>query len=314
MNWKAIAIAAGVLLTLGLLLFVIYRQNEKIDSLTHQLTQQPIRPQEQLEGGITRAETISTESGGAAEAAKDAGVDIAVIVKDGKKIGQRIDNTGVIIINTPGAKDAGLDATEVAVTDAGKRQETLRLDEPFTNLSKPVPFGRASYTENEAHPWSVEIFSRKYQVAIVQTVDQDGNRSEYSKFTIGVGKESFTVPIETARFYQDRSEAKLRWNFLPFLGVDAGGKANPPAAFEVTPVAQVSLASYGKTRNLPSWTFANLGLGYAARMNSLVFVLTPLAYNLGEPLPLFTNLYFGPSFGASMRGDLVLSLGVRMEL
>lgn len=315
MNWRwKTGLIVATVLAFGALLFVLYKQREEIKGLNARLDQKVDSPQETLDGGITRGEHITTGPGGAEEAAREAGVATDVIAKDANKRGQRIGGTGIIIVETPGAKDAGLDATTVAVTEAGTKESTLDLGEPFANLEKPVPWGRASYAEGSEHPWGVEIFPRKYQLVVVDTTDDDGNRSQYSKFSIGVGQDTFDLPISTAKFYQDKREDRLRWDFLPFLGIDVGAKANPPAALEITPVAQVSLLSYGKAKLLPTWTFANLGLGYATRLNSLMFVLTPLTYNIGEPLPFLNNLYIGPTFGIGLGGNVVLSLGARVEL
>lgn len=314
LDWKAVAGAIFFILVLILTLgFIIYLQHQKIGDLQASLNSKTSRPQEALDGGITRGESISTAPGGAAAAAADAGVAVDVITRDGKKVGQHIDHTGVIVVHTDGGAEAGLDASTVVITDAGRRQETFDLAEGM-GADAAVPWGKVSYTEQEPHPWSVEVFPRGYSVVVVDTVDEEGNRSEYSKFTVDVQGKQYVVPITTAKSYQDREEPSLRFNLKPFFGGDIGAKANPPVALEVTPVVQLSLLTYGKGQTLPDWTFANLGLGYATQMRSLLFALTPIAYNVGKPLPLLDNLYIGPTVGMDLAKNVVVSFGLRVEL
>ncbi len=177
-----------------------------------------------------------------------------------------------------------------------------------------VPWGSVSFSAWRESPWDIDIYQRKYLANTVLGVDEEGRHFAYSQFSIETDGHKYLLPISNAQFLEQYPESKFRFNLLLHLGVDAGIIFAPPVRGDVMPNLQLSLFSYGKTKILPEWTFASVGVGYLTQNRSLGFLFSPINYNLGQPLPLINNFYIGPSIVLDTNNNFAIMMGVKVEL
>ena len=122
----------------------------------------------------------------------------------------------------------------------------------------------------------------------VHTVGDDGKRVRDLKL------ESFSI-VETT------SDAKGFHFFNPRIGYSVGYDWRPQDGFASTFGADISIASYGETRDDLTWRFVKLGGSYSFEDDKGRFDACPAAYNLADHIPLLTNLWFGSCY--SLRSD-----------
>ncbi len=71
----------------------------------------------------------------------------------------------------------------------------------------------------------------------------------------------------------------------------------------------VSFMGYGKTTNDLSWRFLRGGAVYSSDIGA---VLCPVSYNVGEPLPLLSNVWLSPCYQYLNDHGVSLSVGAQL--
>ena len=107
----------------------------------------------------------------------------------------------------------------------------------------------------------------------------------------------------------DKRKPKLYW-WCPRLDVSAFLDVSGPLNVDHGIDMGLSLSAYGKTPNDLTWRFLRLGIGVG---DDISLSLTPVLYNLGQPLPLLTNAWLGAGIQRSLMDPLwkyQFSLGV----
>ena len=120
----------------------------------------------------------------------------------------------------------------------------------------------------------------------------DGNRIEPPLFV----KEFVSVQkLELAKDFQ--------W-IAPHI--DLGLSVSIGKEMILAPTIGVSISGYGATENDLDWRFFRMGV--EASNESLGVSFCPAYYNIGRPIPLFSNLWIGPCYGYNGDNTLLLHL------
>lgn len=254
--------------------------------------------------------------------AKSNDVDLGPVKDDLKKLDADITGISRILSKTPGYNGTNLSSTstnpggvkppEVKCPDGNviecpdkyghlKNTQVLELNEPF-NKTK-IPFGQVKFSSWREKPWDLQIKPREYSVVTVLSTDPDGRHYVHNKFQVGVDNKKYNVPIEKADFIEVYPENEFRFNPQLMLGLGGGMHLDSPLRGEVDPNISLSLFSYGKTKINPTFMFLLLGAGYEINDQYFNFMLSPVMYNIGEPIPLVRNLYLGSSLSVDFKGS-----------
>ncbi len=241
-----------------------------------------------------------------------------VISQDLDTLNAKMRGFNVVQVTTPGFNYQGLPSTgtskpgtpvETTVTCVdNKCQDTFgylsnrqhfKLFEPFDN-NVVIPFGNVSFDAWKSNPWSFQVLPRTYQVVtIISEQGADLQPIVHNQFTIKSNNQNYLVPISESKTFFLEKNKSFRFNPNIFLGVGVGATVNNAPNAEVTPFAEVSLFEYGKENFNPTWTFLGLAAGYNSVEQSMSVGISPVSYNLGEPLPIVNNLYLSPMLGFS---------------
>ena len=333
LTWKqkTVIIGAAILVVAGLL-FVIKHQRDIINS--QRAMETSVVEMKQLQDGIVRSQAGYATKGDVEKFAKSAGVDLKPIQDDLGKLHAEIQGVSQVVARTPGERIINVgSSSSTPRTDKPKplkcpdgspcpnpdvygylgAAQNLQLNEPYSS-GKPVPFGQVQFSAWKPKPWSVEIYPRDYSVVTVLSTDEDGRHFIHSKFIIDTKGKKYTVPISEAKFVEEYPTASFRWSPQLYLGIDAGVLMKPPVRAEVIPNIELSLFSYGKTKVNPTWMFLGVGAGYESQSSAFGLILSPVAFNVGDYLPLINNLYFGPSVSFDFGGNVGLLFGARVGL
>lgn len=325
MTWQGKAIVVGgILLLLGILVFIVKVQYDTIDRLKHIETS--VVESKELSNKVLRAQSQYATDKEVQNLLKTQGFDIGELKKDLRKLGGQVQGIHTVQVVTPGFVGSDLETTETREENPNPpktgepfedkfgyfdKSQWYHLNEPFED-SSTVPIGGVGFSAWKEKPWSVEILPRKYGSTTVLGQDEDGRHYAYSKFIIEVDGKTYEIPIDDAQLIEKYPSARFHFNPRLYLAIDGGFIFTPPLRGEVIPNIGLSFFSYGKTKASPDFSFLTLGIGYATQAQTLAFILAPVNYNIGKPLPLIDNLHIGPSLSLDINGSLGLYLGARV--
>lgn len=144
--------------------------------------------------------------------------------------------------------------------------------------------------------WSFDYgFKTKLQLTFVESHLPSGAINHYAELweTNKAGKKLRNIPLEKFRVIVNKPTEKQWFWWTPHIdvGIIAGGKLVPP-----NPLFGASIGfspfGYGRTVNDLDWRVLRVSLDF---IDSLPAVgITPVAYNIGQFFPLFSNVWVGP--------------------
>lgn len=197
-------------------------------------------------------------------------------------------------------------------------KQNLKLVEDFNG--KKVDIGDVSFSAWREKPWDYQIYPRQYKLTTVVATDENGKISSYNKMIVSSNGVDTDVPIAQSSFKEQFPSSSFRFNPRLYMGVDAGVSVYslkgilPSNIGQVTPNLQLALFSYGRTKLDVEWIFLGLGVGFDGINKNFSLLLSPLAYNVGKPIPFVENLFFGPSVSLDADGNIGVLLGARVGL
>lgn len=321
-----------VVLALG---YMIYNQ-EKIKSQQTAL-QSSIVAQQQLVDGIVRSQSSYASKADIDAFAKDNNLNLQAIQDNLKKLNSQISSINVVTSDSTGQHSTNIASTNtgpsnpkpsvpVVVACNGstatcpnqdpfgyqQKQQNLALNEDFPNLK--VPIGNVGFSAWQQKPWDIQISPREYNVDTVVGTDANERQTFYNKFTVKVDNKTYDIPIKNATTKQEVPKASFSfWNPRLYLGLDAGINVSGLKG-NVTPDINVQVASYGKYKSQPDFSIAQVGVGYDMVSKAPTFSFRPVSYNVGQHIPLMTNLYVGPAVQLSTQGNWSATIGLTVGL
>ena len=264
------------------------------------------------------------------------GIGMEAIRSDLDRLGAKIDSINVVLISTPGFNGTNIGSTgskprpgtdpkippEIPCEDNKcinpdkfnylNNEQFLSINEPFTEGF--VPFGSTSFKAWEEKPWSLKILQRNYIINNVVSQDENGQTIVHNKFDIEVDGKKYPVKIKESKTIQEVRGSEFWFNPRIQLGLGVGPTVYKSLTAEVIPTLQVALFSYGPHKRQTTWNFLGLGLGMHTQKLSPTISISPVNYNLGEPLPLLENLLIGPTLSIDIAGNISIAGSVQVGL
>lgn len=327
-----ILIALGIILTLGALSFIVYKQIEI--SNRQRAIETEVVLQKKLADDIVRSQSQFASKKDIEQFAKDQGVNLKIIQDDMKKLHAEIAAVNVVtVISNPQT------GNHIPVTNTGpenpnpvvvkcpdgtvcpnadpfgylKAQQNLTLNEDFSGV--PIPIGSVGFSAWQKDPWNINIKGRSYAVTSVVGTDENQRAYFYNKFTVTVDGKTYPVPISKAETKQEYPEAKWYWwNPRLFMGIDTGIALTAPIKADIVPNLSIGIMSYGKYKNQPDFSVLEFGLGYGMVSKAPQLSFTPFTYNVGKHIPLMNNMYIGPSIQIGANGDVSIMGSIKVGL
>jgi len=314
----------GAILTLGALSFVIYKQIE--NSNRQAAIESSVVKQKELVDLIMRSMSQYATKTDIENLLKDNNVNLKAIKDDLSKLNANLVAVNLIIANSSGNHQTNVPSDNVGPVNPNplvpecascdpfsymKNAQNLNLNEDFENIK--VPVGNVSFSAWRDKPWDVNISPRQYQLINVIGTDESQRIYVYNKFSIEVDKKKYDIKINNATTEQEYPMAKFRfWNPRLYLGFDAGVAF--PSQAELTPSLNLAIMSYGKYINQPDFSVLQLGVGYESINKKGKLLFTPFTYNIGQHLPLLTNVHIGPSIHFGFDNAISIMGGIRVGL
>lgn len=333
---KRILIYLSLILGLGALGFIIYRQ-EQINARQVAIESQVVA-QKQLVDGIVRSQASWATKDDVAAFAKANDVNLKAIQSDLDALHAEVAAVNVAVATSHGQNGTNLPSTNtgpgnpnppgpvtVPCPNGGnvtcpntdpfgyqKAQQNLALNEDFGTIK--VPIGNVGFSAWQDKPWDIHISDREYHATTTIGTDENQRLYTYNKLEIKTGDKSYTIPLTSSKTEQVYPEAKWSWwNPRLFLGADGAVGLNPVKG-DFIPNLNVQIMSYGRYKTQPDWSILQVGAGYAVDSKRPELLITPFSYNVGKNIPLMNNLYVGPSVGVVTDGNVFVGGGIRVGL
>jgi len=154
---------------------------------------------------------------------------------------------------------------------------------------------------------------QRFRVQLVETKLPTGARNHYANLFELDDKGKVVAKLQLAQFNvlraQELESHMMWWN--PKLDLGVGFGMSHKLDFTWCAELGLSVSAYGKTPNDLSWRFFRLGTGITGNGFSLTF--SPAQFNLGQHLPLISNMWLTPAIGVSLpdiQGVFTLGISV----
>lgn len=327
---QVMAIIFGVVCIIGLVFisYTVWKKNKELDI-------QLKRANAQYEEASLALDRATTELGDANKKVSELSKDLQGQLKARQEITQRyaelhtkyeviasqnnipVDNTGTIVDSTAPDFRFAEGHYYLATEQGGSKLVDLGPDLKFgfhdnrIVISAKLATGVDKQTK-QLTPMS--DISYKLQLRIktmmVTTIDPKGHENTYAEmYEVDETGTKVLGKFSTDQFYvvtKDQRAKHMEW-WNPHLdaGLVAGYNGSPT---QLGGSIGVSLMSYGLTKNDMTWRFIRPGVTLSERVG---LDLAPALYNIGEPLPLVSNLWVGPYIGYDFKNT---SLGLMLNL
>ena len=83
---------------------------------------------------------------------------------------------------------------------------------------------------------------------------------------------------------------------------------------EASPNLNIGVISYGRFKNQPDFSVGQIGVGFSMVSQVPQVVVTPVAYNIGQHVPLLNNTYIAPSVHVDSGSNFSIMVGMRVGL
>jgi len=263
--------------------------------------------------------------------------ELELLQKDLKKLDAKLISVGQTVGFIKGkvakleqSSGEGPDNPNVEHCDDGRLIDTheytknIQIKE-LTN-SQEAPIGVVEFDASSDAPWNYRIHDQEFFLNTAVGQKDNGQLVFYHNLSYSIpdmGFEKYPIAVLHSEFVQIKKDKKFFWinptlDFMVFGGgkvyQSTWGLRNRNSIISMGFELGVSLSSYGKTEVDSSVKMFRLSLGYDVERANGRLAITPVLFNIGEPLPLLTNLYIGPQFGIDTSGGLTLTLGLGMQL
>lgn len=325
MTWKIKTLIAGfvllIIVVMGFIIKLQYDNNQRL-----KMIESSVIESKDIGNGIIRSQSNYVTKKDFETVAKELNLNLSTITKDLDKFNAEAKGINTVIVKTPGGSKANQPSSSITPNPSPDQVNTNKLDEfgylsntQWFELTEPInndtviPFGNVGFSAWQEKPWSVNITPRTYSSTTVIGEDEDGRTFSYNTFQVEVNGVKYKVPITEAKMIEKYPNNQFYFNPKLFLGLNGGVIVNPLGA-ELVPDISMSIFSYGKTKADSTWSFLNIGIGYATQEKAPVVLVAPVNYNIGENLPIINNLFIGPGISLDVKGNIGLYAGVRVGL
>jgi hypothetical protein len=179
--------------------------------------------------------------------------------------------------------------------------------------SNGMRLAQVSFDASSKRPWSETVYKIRYKTNSVTSKTNNGTIVVHTQMLASNEKiqpgKVFELEVVDSTTLQ--TEEKPRFKFFDpglYLSLNAGIIVWNKLGFSLPINLNFSLMSYGE------WKFLAVGIGLDTFEKSFDAQLIPFLYNIGDPIPLLTNLYIYPYVGVDHRVNTSIGLGLGVRL
>jgi hypothetical protein len=192
--------------------------------------------------------------------------------------------------------------------------------------SNQAPLAEVSFDASKEKPWKYSVYERKFHLTTAIGKQDNGQLAFYHTLNYEVPEKSdqkYSIKLTSSEYLQlPQSRKMFWWNPLLDVSLFAGanvhsfaiGPGRADGVFSFGAELGISFSSYGYTKADNLWRFFRVGLGYDAERRTGHLSFSPALFNIGDPLPLLTNLWVYPYVGIDSGGGVLIGGGIGFQL
>lgn len=323
MKWsEKILLIIAILSIVGLLIFAIKSLHDVSEK--QKIIETSMSEQKQLSDNIIKAQSSYITKDDLDKFSKSNNIDLKPVSDDLDKLQATIKAINIANVSSSGTNttdkpSTGTTPRQDPVTDSSNKdpfnyqnnRQEFSISESFKE--QQVPIGSIGFSAWKKNPWDESIYPRQYKVANVIGQDENGRHYVYNKFFIIVNGKEYSLKLDQSNIEELLPESKWRFDTRLYAGFDGGLYFSKPSGAFV-PNLELFLFSYGKVKPDPSLIALGFGLGYETINRNIVFVFSPIDYNIGHNLPLVNNVFVGPTLSLDIKGNVAVLAGLKFGL
>jgi len=278
------------------------------------------RQAKQYSDNLVRAQTEIVNS--LKDQIKGLGTVWDVVLADMKKSNEEITNIGETIAKLEdNIRKLNTESSHEYKAGTGDPNEQYFIDimYPVKNekgeVIKEIPYAWAIFYPNRTeNQWKYGIYQLDYKSEVIQSEQRDGQINTYTKIWFENNKrkqsKGYEVPItiSSSQYSQLKKETTEFYWWAPHISLNLDATYSSETDMIGAGGLSINLMGYGRTKNDLIWKFVEFGA--STNGDDTYFKFSPVAYNIGEHIPLVSNTFLGPFVGYSIDGDTMFGLSL----
>ena len=267
--------------------------------------------------------------------AKQLGLDLNSIKKDLNGLDAKLIAVGQVVATIDGKLIQDQTPDDQIDHDPPIQPDTCKLCDIYGYTTKKLgldislgeaPIGEVWFDASKATPFSTQYdtIDVKVDTAIGQQDDTDKHEgtmvfyhtiSLVNKSRIDLAGKEFKLKTTSSEFKQLLEKTSQFYWWAPHLDIGIDNSFAPTSETIYNPGASLgfSIMGYGQTKNDLSWKFIRLGAGVNLE-SQFYLTLAPVAYNIGQFIPLISDLWIsiGPTWSIDNQWGISISLSTTL--
>ena len=264
---------------------------------------------EQISKNVSRAE-VATSNKEVSDAIKYLREQNSVALKAVGDLGDKVSGIGKITGVSPQNVEKEVEGDYFEDEQGSRDLHTFLVHSGLeTKDGNKMPIATVYYSpeiEDKKDRVSTDAHKIEFKTNVIEAISKDGNPTrtveawaENNWSAESVGKK-YPIDLYIDSWVIRKPPKSFMWN--PNLALSIFASMD-----EVFPAFSMSLWSYGHTKKDVDWRFASVFIG--ATDDDVMVGFVPALYNVGNELPLISNMYIGPFVGSNFK-EIIYGVGI----
>ena len=317
------AVGLVVALTLGSSAYLFWKIRT-LEEENQRLLNQVTVNHENLTKSLQRAETSQVTQADLAAFAEEVGLDIQKLRGDLRSLGADLEaiastkakTTTIHHHHAPSDSSSSSEIEVPTCKEDGRpidiHRYTERIESRELRDSSGMRIADVSFEAAEENPWSSTTWGISYTINNSVARTRDGSivlHTELLAESEAQPGEIFRIEGAESRVLQVPEEVHFEWwNPQLYLTAQLGINAWPGIDLSASLAIGFSVMSYG------NWAFFGISAGFDGWNRSFFASFIPLMYNIGEPIPLLSDLEVGPHVGIDHNANVSVGITIGTRL
>jgi hypothetical protein len=210
----------------------------------------------------------------------------------------------------------------ISLNQASTSSETVQLGNGTTTTTEfkridnleGLPMAWSKYTLGREKPWDIGTYPLEFHINTVLGLTEDDQvipENElivYNNSLAETKDKPFKLKIVSSDFKQIKPNTKQFFWWAPHIdfGVNGGATLTGHAVMGLD--VGFSVMAYGRTKNDNDWRVLRGSFGLRDKFKEPQFTISPVGYNLGQIIPIISDLWIYPTVGVGFTNGYSLGL------
>lgn len=264
---------------------------------------------EQIAKNVSRAEVVASNKEVNATI-KDLRAQNSAALKAVEALGDKVSGIGQITGVSPQNVEKKVEGEHIIDADGSRDLHTFLVHSGLeTKDGGKMPIATVYYSpeiEDSEDRVVTDAHKIEFKTNVIESISKDGNPTRTveawaeNNWSLESKGKKYPVDLYIDSWVIKKPPKSFMWN--PNLALSVFASMD-----EFFPAFSVSLWSYGHTKKDTDWLFASMFIG--ASDDDVMVGFVPASYNIGNELPLVSNMFVGPFIGSNFK-EVIFGVGL----